>query len=138
STEQRPDLVVGDRVTVITDQYTDYDPSRKLAVRGWFAYTLCLVSVADGGRQFRGFMLGLSDAQQLRGGVGDLAEDDSENSTEILSVTWKDSVDGTQRTYDVVAGAAVATLFVHHRLWPIGTQGDPYDFSQAQHAHDSI
>ena len=28
STEMLPKLVVGDRVAVITDQYTDYDPSR--------------------------------------------------------------------------------------------------------------
>jgi hypothetical protein len=36
------------------------------------------------------------------GGAGTLAGDDSATSTEILAVTFKDSVDGTTRTYDVV------------------------------------
>jgi hypothetical protein len=70
STETLPRLVVGDRVTVITDQYTDYDPSRAVAIRGLWAFQLVLVSVAGGGRAFRGFMLGLTDALQIKGGPG--------------------------------------------------------------------
>jgi hypothetical protein len=43
------------------------------------------------------------------------------NASEILNVTFDDSADGTQRNYDVTCGAAVDTLFVHHRLWPVGS-----------------
>lgn len=138
ATEPRPELVIGDRVTVITDQYTDYDPARRIPIRGFWAFTLCLVAIADAGRRFRGFMLGLTDALQIKGGNGTLdVTTDLSDSTEILSVTFKDSVDGAQRTYDIITGAAVATLHVHHRLWPTGTQGDPFDFSQAQDVNDS-
>ncbi|HVX39619.1 MAG TPA: hypothetical protein VHB25_08600 [Gemmatimonadaceae bacterium] len=70
--DRQPQVVVGDRVVVITDQYTDYDPARQLPIRGWWAFPLVVVSVAGGGRQFRGYMLGLSDAVQLRGGPGEL------------------------------------------------------------------
>jgi hypothetical protein len=129
STEMLPRLVVGDRVTVITDQYTDYDPSRGVAIRGPWAFQLVLVSVAGGGQAFRGFMLGLTDALQIKGGPGTQDTGEGANASEILNVTFDDSADGTQRNYDVTCGAAVATLYVHHRLWPVGTAGDPFDFT---------
>jgi hypothetical protein len=128
TTESNPRLVVGDRVTVITDQYTDYDPSRKVPVRGLWAYQLVLVSVRDGGRLFRGFMLGLTDALQINGGPGTIDTGEGTSASEILNVTFDDSADSTQRNYDVTCGASVATLYVHHRLWPVGTAGDPFDF----------
>jgi hypothetical protein len=129
TTESNPRLVVGDRVTVITDQYTDFDPSRKVPVRGVWAYQLVLVSVRGGGRSFRGFMLGLTDALQINGGPGTIDTGEGTSASEILDVTFDDSADGTQRNYDVTCGAAVDTLFVHHRLWPVGTAGDPFDFT---------
>jgi hypothetical protein len=128
STESQPRLVFGDRVTVITDQYTDYDPSRNVPVRGVWAFPLVLISVADGGTSFRGLMLGLSDAVQIAGGAGTREQPQGPQAAEMLSVTWQDSADGTRRTYDVTAGDAVDTLYVHHRLWPVGTAGDPFDF----------
>jgi hypothetical protein len=126
--ESQPRLVVGDRVTVITDQYTDYDPARRVPIRGTWAYPLVLVHVEDGGRTFHGFMLGLSDAVQITGGAGTREQPQGTEASEMLAVTWEDSPDGTQRTYDVTGGDAVDTLFVHHRLWPVGTAGDPFDF----------
>jgi hypothetical protein len=65
----RPNLFVGDRVVIITDKYTDWDPAAKRAIKGWYAYTLVIVST-DQKRAFRGFMLGLSNAQALVGGPG--------------------------------------------------------------------
>lgn len=129
TTEARPQLVVGDRVAMVTDQYTDYDPTRQLPIRGWFAYALVLVSVQAGGKQFRGYLMGLTDAVQLKGGPGTLAVADSPEKSEILSVSFTDSVDGTTRTYIVTGGSSVATIHAHHRVWPVGTAGDPYDFS---------
>lgn len=137
ATERHPQIVIGDRVVVITDAYTDYDPSRRVAIRGWWAFPLCVVAVQGGGTRFRGFMLGLTDAVQIKGGEGDLAVDEGTEAGEILEVTFKDFEDGTERTYDVVAGSAVETIHVHHRLWPVGTQGDPYDFDSDQDVHDS-
>jgi hypothetical protein len=128
TTEPNPRLVVGDRATVITDQYTDYDPARGVAIRGLWAYQLVLVSVTGGGRAFRGFMLGLTDALQIKGGPGTMDQPQGTDASEILAVTWQDSADGTQRTYDVTCGDAVDALFVHHRLWLVGTAGDPFDF----------
>lgn len=68
--DMHPDLIGGDRVVVMTDQYTDYDPSAGVSYRGLVAYTLVLVHVARNGREFRGFMLGLGTAQQVVGGSG--------------------------------------------------------------------
>jgi hypothetical protein len=48
---------------------------------------------------------------------------------EILAVTWQDSTDGTQRSYDISCGMDTGALYVHHRLWPIGAPGDPLDFA---------
>lgn len=67
--EAKPELCVGDIVTVITDRYTDYDPARKLPIVGTWAFSLVLVQVAGGGRMFRGFMLGLASARRLKGGA---------------------------------------------------------------------
>jgi hypothetical protein len=128
TTESNPRLVVGDRVTVITDQYTDYDPSRKVPIRGLWAFHLVLISVRGGGQSFRGYMLGLTDALQIKGGPGTQETGEGTSASEILGVTFDDSPDGTLRNYDVTAGAAVDTLYVHHRLWPVGTAGDPFDF----------
>jgi hypothetical protein len=70
--ELHPDLLVGDRVVVITDQYTDYDPTTKTSIRGLWAFPLVLVHVGDRGRDLRGFMLGLFSAVPVVGGSGTL------------------------------------------------------------------
>jgi hypothetical protein len=72
TTDAHPELCVGDVVTIITDQYTDYDPTRQASIRGMWAYPLVLISVGDGGRTFRGFMLGLHHAVPIVGGTGTL------------------------------------------------------------------
>jgi hypothetical protein len=68
--DMHPELVVGDRGGVLTDQYTDYDPTRNVAIRGLVAYPLALTHVARNGREFRGVMLGLWTAVPVRGGSG--------------------------------------------------------------------
>jgi hypothetical protein len=77
-------------------------------------------------------MLGLTDAVQLRGGPGTLAGDDGEVD-EILVVTFR-TRPTARRAPTRRRRRAVATLFVHHRLWPIGTQGDPFDFTHRSQA----
>lgn len=72
STDAHPDLVVGDTVAVVTDQYTDYDPATRTPITGWNSYPLVLVAVEGGGRRFRGFMLGLSGVTRLQSGTGTL------------------------------------------------------------------
>jgi hypothetical protein len=57
--DSHPELMIGDVVTIVTDGYTDYDPTRKVQLRGWGAYQLVLTSIHGAGRQFTGFMLGL-------------------------------------------------------------------------------
>jgi hypothetical protein len=69
-TDMHPDLCVGDRVVVQTDQYTDYDPTRKVAVRGLWAFTIVLTHVARMGRELRGFVPGLFSGVPVRGGSG--------------------------------------------------------------------
>lgn len=70
--EARPDLTIGDSVVLVTDQYTDFDPARKRAIRGWQAYPLTIVSASTDGRRFRGLLQGLAEvaAVTLRGGPG--------------------------------------------------------------------
>jgi hypothetical protein len=65
-----PELIVGDRVVVMTDQYVDYDPTTKVSIRGLWAFPLVLSHVARNGREFRGVMLGLYSAVPVRGGSG--------------------------------------------------------------------
>jgi hypothetical protein len=72
--DQHPELIVGDRVVLVTDQYVDYDPSTKTSVRGLWAFPLVLVHVGRAGREFRGYMLGLQSAIPIRGGSGGLSD----------------------------------------------------------------
>lgn len=68
----RPRLVIGDRVAVVTDQYTDFDPSRLVPISGPWSFVLTLVSVSNGGRSFRGWLQSLSDGLPIKGGPGTL------------------------------------------------------------------
>jgi hypothetical protein len=70
--EPKPWLCIGDTVVIITDQYTDFDPRRRIPVAGLWAYPLVITSVQNGGRAFRGFMLGLETAAPATGGAGTL------------------------------------------------------------------
>jgi hypothetical protein len=73
SMDAKPWLVPGDRVVLVTDQYTDLDPTTQQSIRGWFSYTLVLTGVSNNFRHFRGYMIGLTpNVQQLAGGVGTL------------------------------------------------------------------
>jgi hypothetical protein len=102
--------------------------ARNVPVRGLWAYQLVLVSVRRRSRRSAASCLGSTDALQITGGPGTMDRPQGTEASEMLAVTWEDSADGTQRTYDVTGGDAVDTLFVHHRLWPVGTAGDPFDF----------
>lgn len=73
STEWHPELVVGDTVSVLTDRYTDWDPSRGLALKGLIAYPATILAPTDGGRTFRALIPGLSEATKLQGGSGTTA-----------------------------------------------------------------
>lgn len=128
ATEARPELVVGDRVAVMTDRYTDFDPSRGLQLRGWWAYPMVIVSVEGGGRQLRGYMLGLSDAVRIKGGLGTLATP-SATKTDLVGFTWFDSADGTTRTYVWTRGTGVDTVFVYVRTLEAPIETDPFDFT---------
>lgn len=74
--DAHPELTVGDTVVLITDQYTDYDPARGAAIKGWAAYPLVLISTAGGGRSFVGFLQGLAGVVgvDVRGGEGTLQD----------------------------------------------------------------
>lgn len=61
SAAQLPHLTPGDTVVVMTDQYTDYDPSTRTGLSGWLAVRCVLVGVEDGGRGFRALVPGLSE-----------------------------------------------------------------------------
>lgn len=130
STEHRPELVVGDRVIVVTDQYTDFDPTREIEVRGRWAYPLVLTEVLPGGRRFRGMLMGLSAAAlKVRGGAGDVdlgnetAADDESSLNDMKEI---DSVDGLTRTITFVAGARVHRVAVLKRSMILPVTTDPW------------
>lgn len=75
SVDAHPELHVGDAVWIVTDQYTDYDPTRKVQISGRWAYRVIVISVAAGGRRFRALVPGLGAGNQVRGGAGTLPED---------------------------------------------------------------
>lgn len=70
--DQHPELHVGDAVTIVTDQYTDYDPTRRVEIRGFWAFRAIVVSVQNGGRHFRVLIPGLGAAVPVKGGTGTL------------------------------------------------------------------
>lgn len=70
--DQHPELHVGDAITIVTDQYTDYDPTRRIEIRGWWSFRAIVVGVHAGGRRFRVLIPGLGASAPLRGGGGDL------------------------------------------------------------------
>jgi hypothetical protein len=60
-TEMQPELVPGDSVVVVTDQYTDYEPSSRTPLRGMLAIRGVLVRVGNVGRDLAIFVPGLID-----------------------------------------------------------------------------
>lgn len=110
SVTPKPDVIVGDTVYVVTDQYTDYDPARQRQIRGWNAYPLTVVGTSGGGRRFRGFLQGLAGVYGVsnRGGLGTLQDinppltSDTDTVTPVLTVIPSAPTDTTQR-FDISA-----------------------------------
>lgn len=101
--ELYPEVAVGDSVVVITDQYTDYDPSLGVAISGTVAIKGVVVHTASGGRDFSIFVLGLSDnVQRIAGGA---AGDSSATDTAPASPTLQLSFDAAGRPIVSVQGA---------------------------------
>jgi hypothetical protein len=115
--DAHPQLTVGDTVILITDQYTDWDPARRAPVRGWNAYPLTLVSVAAGGRRFRGFLQGLAGVTgvELRGGVGALRDTDPSSDRAGLNDLRETDTD-TTHTIRFTPGAAVREVWAGYRI----------------------
>jgi hypothetical protein len=125
--DRHPEIVPGDVVTVITDQYTDYDPAQKIPIRGWWAYPLVVVSVEGWAKKFRGFMLGLSSAIQLRGGPGTLSPAIGDPaSTGLNNFRFIESADGNTRTYLWDSGSGVDAVWVYNRVRTLPVTEDPY------------
>lgn len=112
--EPRPQLIVGDRVVIVTDQYTDYDPSGGRQIRGVYAYALVLINIEAKGTRFRGLMLGLNDAIQIRGGPGSLAAQSVVGIPLQVTVTLDTRGASSDRwnvtVYDPIGGAAITLV----------------------------
>jgi hypothetical protein len=68
-TEKHPKLAIGDVIAIVTDGYTDYDPSSGTRIKGPIAVRGVLVRVGNEGRQLGMFVPGLRDnVQLLKGG----------------------------------------------------------------------
>jgi hypothetical protein len=119
-----PELTLGDTVIVVTDQYTDYDPARKLALSGWLAIRGVLVHVGPDARDFAIFVLGLADGVQKSTAVAGPLID---NRTPILkNFRWSDLE--TTRTFAWVRGDDVHGVWVYETLIPVGGgEGWPVD-----------
>lgn len=130
STEAKPNLVVGDRVVIITDQYTDFDPTRMVEIRGRWGFPLVITEVAAGGRRFRGLQTGLSTASpNVRGGPGDLNPFDTISALEASSLNdfkWTDSPDGLLRTFSMRPGSRVRRVAVFLNTLEVPPQFDPW------------
>jgi hypothetical protein len=110
SVDAHPELAIGDVVTVVTDQYTDYDPTRKIKIRGWVAYALTLVSVSAGGRRFIGFMQGFGNAPQVKGGTGTLTPDVTTSNPPSARIEFVTRGPKTERIRFVFAAGGVGPL----------------------------
>lgn len=68
--EKHPELVPGDVIVIITDQYTDFDPATQTSLRGPMAIRGVIVRCGSEGRQISIFVPGLQDnVQLLKGGA---------------------------------------------------------------------
>jgi hypothetical protein len=66
--EKQPQLVPGDTLLLLTDQYTDYDPSTQTQIRGPVAIRGVVVRAADEGHSLSIFVPGLTDNVSVQGG----------------------------------------------------------------------
>lgn len=62
--DQYPEITLGDTINLVTDQYVDYDPAYQVPIAGWQSYNLVIVSVDQGGKKFKGILLGLAGMGQ--------------------------------------------------------------------------
>lgn len=68
--ERHPEIVPGDVVIIITDQYTDYEPATQTPLRGPMAVRGVVVRCGNDGRQLALFVQSLRDnVQLLQGGA---------------------------------------------------------------------
>ena len=66
--EMQPDLLPGDPVAVITDQYTDYDPGTQTVLKGPLALRGVLITVGNVGRNLRLFVQEILSPGAVSGG----------------------------------------------------------------------
>ncbi len=68
--QPRPEWLIGDVITVITDQFTAYDPTKQSALAGWVALQGVIVRNTTLGGQVSLYILGLSDnVANIAGGL---------------------------------------------------------------------
>lgn len=122
--DQLPELHVGDSVWIVTDQYTDYDPTRRIQLRGWWAYRAILISVQGAGRRFRALLPGLGAAVPVRGGPGTMMPDFSA-AAELLNFRVLSDTP-TQRVLTWERSALVTEVFAAVRRFDTPLPDDPW------------
>lgn len=128
--EQYPELCVGDVVTIVTDQYTDYDPATGMRFAGWFAYNLVLISCTDAGTRFRGYLLGLApNAVKLQGGPGTLTGSSEAIPVPVVTLTETRTDQGATGAGSIFLRASWDTIqnpFFDHMEYEV-SQNSPND-----------
>jgi hypothetical protein len=111
--EPKPWLCLGDVVVITTDQYTDYDPRRNFPIAGLWSFPVVLVGISNGGRDFRGFMLGLQAALPALGGPGVLGA----QPLPLLPTLDVSSSEGTTETVFTVDSTGAVEYKIDSGLW---------------------
>lgn len=114
SVAARPTWLPGDQLVIVTDKYTDYDPSTQTALRGPLAIRGVLVQVGPLGHQLAVYVLGLAEnVVQLSGGAaGDLGGVGAADVLYDFLAVEDISDTSTQTTYRVTAGVLVKEVWI--------------------------
>lgn len=115
--EAEPEALPGDTVIVITDQYTDYDPTTGRALAGPLAIRGTLVGVGADGRQLVMFVRGLAEnVSQLTSSSGSAPVDPATSGLEISI----EDMEGTEshQHYLARAGSLIGEFWGSYKIYP--------------------
>lgn len=123
SVDAYPELVPGDTVGIVTDQYTDYDPAAGASISGWVTVRAVLVDVRGDRRGFSGYVLGLGGnfTQEQGGRAGVLAGVDMA-SVAVPAIAYAAIKTGDARGWTAYVQAsftAPATPFFDHMEYSV-------------------
>lgn len=119
--EAQPQLLPGDSLVIVTDKYTDYDPTNQIELRGPLAIRGVLVHVGPLGHQLAIYVLGLSEnVTKLSGGSpGDMGGVGGADVLYDFLNVEPYSETPTTKTYRATVGVLVTEVWLGYDTFPL-------------------